>query len=575
MDDWSVSNNYRDFLKGQEGQNIVDGMHETYVDIAGKNTIGWGHTGVDVTTGLRITNEQAESLLTQDLAEAEAAIQSSVGVDLLPNQYDALVDFAYNVGVPEFLASKLLEKLNQGLYEEVPDELARWNKYTNPKTKKKEVSDGLVNRRNSEIDMWNDTEAGYRELVDRAVDAKDYVKAAQAAMKIDQTPGELNLTDVYQDAILRAVAAGNVPKPNPSAGYVDPIMRATKNIPKSNQPPASAPGNSGPHPQSPSTPYHDPIMDAAKKNGSGGGNGGNNPPDHKAHEPAHTPGGNPHPGDQHPGSQGSKPHDSKGRTTSDPNYHGPQPILLDLDGNGVTVSDLARSTTFKDGDDGLQHRTAWAGAGDGVLFFDPDGRNAITEKRQYVFTEWDPTGKSDMEALRSYFDTNGDGKLTSADAAFASFKVLVNDAAGLTTVMTLTQLGITSINLTEDSTRIELPDGSVIEGQATFKKSDGTTGTVASTMLMAEADGHRVTEVVTTDEYSDRKLPCAVRRAKLAGLWYTTRRQINFDAHRLEAQEFFRGRPVIRKEESWSKEMSMKQWTYGRKASDSWGWHLH
>ncbi|MEZ5751572.1 MAG: hypothetical protein R3D60_06285 [Paracoccaceae bacterium] len=34
------------------------------------------------------------------------------------------------------------------------------------------------------------------------------------------------------------------------------------------------------------------------------------------------------------------------------------------------------------------------------------------EKREYVFTECDPTTASDLEALRSVFDTNGDGKLT-------------------------------------------------------------------------------------------------------------------------------------------------------------------
>ena len=66
--------------------------------------------------------------------------------------------------------------------------------------------------------------------------------------------------------------------------------------------------------------------------------------------------------------------------------------------------------------DGLLHRTAWAGAGDGVLFYDPDGRNEITEKRQYVFTEWDPTAKDDLDAVRSVFDANGDGKLTVAGA---------------------------------------------------------------------------------------------------------------------------------------------------------------
>jgi len=181
------------------------------------------------------------------------------------------------------------------------------------------------------------------------------------------------------------------------------------------------------------------------------------------------------------------------------------PVLLDLDGNGVAVTSLEHSSRFVDtGGDGLKHHTAWAGAGDGVLFYDADSDGTISQKREYIFTEWDPTASSDMEALRSYFDTNGDGKLTSADSAFANFKILVTNADGSTTTKTLAQLGITEINLTEDATRIVLPDGSVIEGQTTFKKSNGTTGTVASTSLVAETDGHRVTEAVSTDVNGNR-----------------------------------------------------------------------
>ena len=149
-----------------------------------------------------------------------------------------------------------------------------------------------------------------------------------------------------------------------------------------------------------------------------------------------------------------------------------------------------------DGGNGLQHRTAWAGAGDGVLFYDPDGRNAITEARQYVFTEWNPTASGDLEALRSVWDSNGDGKLTAADADFAKFKVLVTNADGSTTVMTLAALGITEINLTADTTQITLPDGSQITGQTTFTRGNGTTGTVANTTLVADAAGYRVERVV-------------------------------------------------------------------------------
>ena len=183
-----------------------------------------------------------------------------------------------------------------------------------------------------------------------------------------------------------------------------------------------------------------------------------------------------------------------------------RPILLDLDGNGVKITEYGSSTQFMTGKGGLQHRTSWAGAGDGVLFFDPDGRNAITEERQYVFTEWNPTASGDLEALRSIWDTNGDGKLSAADAEFAKFKVLVTNADGSTTVMTLAALGITEINLTANAVNIELPDGSVITGQTSFTRSNGTTGTVANTTLSADAAGHRVVESMVINGAGERVL---------------------------------------------------------------------
>ncbi|WP_208860676.1 DUF4214 domain-containing protein, partial [Pseudovibrio ascidiaceicola] len=183
------------------------------------------------------------------------------------------------------------------------------------------------------------------------------------------------------------------------------------------------------------------------------------------------------------------------------------PIILDLDDDGIQVTRLDQSTIFMDaGGDGLEHRTAWAASGDGVLFYDPDGRNAITEKRQFVFTEWDPTATSDMEALASVFDSNGDGVLSAEDAGFAKFKLLVTNADGSTSVKTLTELGITQINLTADATNIELSDGSVIAGQTTFTRADGTTGTVGDMKLAAESQGYRVEQVESIDGAGARTL---------------------------------------------------------------------
>ena len=171
------------------------------------------------------------------------------------------------------------------------------------------------------------------------------------------------------------------------------------------------------------------------------------------------------------------------------------PILLDLDGNGIQITNLSRSTQFVVGDDGLEHRTAWAGAGDGVLFYDTGpngvGDGKITETREYVFTEWDPTARSDFEALRARFDSNNDGKLTSDDALFGMFKVMVTKPDGSQEAQTLGQLGISSIDLTGDTTHIRLPDGSVITGQSTFTMG-GVQMTAADVTLMAEAQGYDV-----------------------------------------------------------------------------------
>ena len=92
-----------------------------------------------------------------------------------------------------------------------------------------------------------------------------------------------------------------------------------------------------------------------------------------------------------------------------------------------------------------------------------------------------------------------DGKVTSADADFAKFKVLVTKADGTTEVKTLGELNITEIDLTGDATHIELPDGSLITGQTTFKRGDCTTGTVADATLVSEAIGYRVEETTSTD----------------------------------------------------------------------------
>lgn len=54
---------------------------------------------------------------------------------------------------------------------------------------------------------------------------------------------------------------------------------------------------------------------------------------------------------------------------------------------------------------GFQHRTAKAGAGDGVLFIDADGNGVLSNSPEIVFTEWAGGASDDLVALRKVFDT--------------------------------------------------------------------------------------------------------------------------------------------------------------------------
>lgn len=128
---------------------------KAYRDGGGVPTIGFGHTrGVQM--GQTCTVEQAENWLSIDLRVFELAVDSLVKVPLNDNQFDALVIFAFNVGVAAFERSTLLRLLNAGNYVAVPEQLMRWVK-DQKMVKGKRVTvtiEGLVNRRAAEIALW-------------------------------------------------------------------------------------------------------------------------------------------------------------------------------------------------------------------------------------------------------------------------------------------------------------------------------------------------------------------------------------------------------------------------------------
>jgi lysozyme len=128
-------------------------VYVAYRDPTGKLTAGKGHTGPDVKSGVTYTQAQVDAWLKADMAKAADFVDSRVTVPLTENQFSALAEFTFNVGVGNFLGSTLLRKLNRGDYAGAGEEILKWNK---GRVEGKLVTlPGLTHRRALELKLYN------------------------------------------------------------------------------------------------------------------------------------------------------------------------------------------------------------------------------------------------------------------------------------------------------------------------------------------------------------------------------------------------------------------------------------
>jgi lysozyme len=104
-----------------------EGLRTTaYQDSVGIWTIGYGHT-TDVHAGMVCDQDQADQWLEEDIQGAAYVVNKVVTAPLNQNQFDALVDFVFNLGAGNFQSSTLLKLLNQGDYAGASNEFPKWN----------------------------------------------------------------------------------------------------------------------------------------------------------------------------------------------------------------------------------------------------------------------------------------------------------------------------------------------------------------------------------------------------------------------------------------------------------------
>ena len=179
------------------------------------------------------------------------------------------------------------------------------------------------------------------------------------------------------------------------------------------------------------------------------------------------------------------------------------PIILDLDGNGLSFSSLAEGVSFDLDADGRADRVVWNTSNDGILALDVDGSGTIDNGGE-IFTPHFAGGDygSGTEALTS-LDNNGDGVIDAGDERFGALLVW-NDANadGISQedeLASLADSGIASIDLKTVATGAEV-DGQTVLREGSFTWDDGSLGSYLEMALEAElGTGENGGDVLTVE----------------------------------------------------------------------------
>lgn len=112
-------------------------------------TIGWGSTGPDIKPGVVWTQQQCNDRLAQDIASFAIRVAGAIGTaPTSQHQFDAMVSFAYNVGVGNLASSTLLKRHKAGDFAGAQQQFALWDKAAG------KILPGLVRRRAAEAALY-------------------------------------------------------------------------------------------------------------------------------------------------------------------------------------------------------------------------------------------------------------------------------------------------------------------------------------------------------------------------------------------------------------------------------------
>jgi hypothetical protein len=183
------------------------------------------------------------------------------------------------------------------------------------------------------------------------------------------------------------------------------------------------------------------------------------------------------------------------------------PLILDLDGNGLETVGLAANIYFDHDGDGVLTRTGWAGKGDALLVWDRNANGSIDTGAE-LFGDFTPLPNGTLApngfAALAALDSNGDGILDASDPAFAELKLWrdadQNGVTGAGELISLADAGVVSLNLANTLKNQTLANGNQLAREGSFTRTDGTTSAMGEFNLATDTFNTKFAEQIEVPE---------------------------------------------------------------------------
>jgi len=174
-------------------------------------------------------------------------------------------------------------------------------------------------------------------------------------------------------------------------------------------------------------------------------------------------------------------------TTTDVSYLAgfSSPLVLDLNGTGITTQNIASGAQFDLNATGQAVNTGWVTSGEGILVYDPSNGPITSGSQLFGTATVLPNGQKAANgfAALAALDSNGDGVISSSDAGWSNLKVWVGETSSNGSVQggkleSLDSLGIVQLNLsyTSDPT---INNGNIVGMVSSFVTASGQTHQMA------------------------------------------------------------------------------------------------